>query len=573
MALDGFVTKALTEELSETLTNSKINKIYQPHSLDLVFLTRGNGENNSLLISANSTYPRIHLTNTKYTNPLEAPMFCMLLRKHLEGGIITNIFQIDNERVIHIDFKVRNEIGDIEQKTLIVEIMGRHSNIILVNEKNIILDGINHVTHTMSRHRQILPGKEYIKPPEQNKLNPFTTEKSQFLVNIKLNDGKIDKQLVDNFTGMSPPIAKEIIARSILPTSDNLWKSYSKIINKIKERNYQHTIVSNDEKEDFSIIELTFMNGKTTTFPKINDCLDEFYRNKAQKDIVKQRTADLTKFLNNEKNKNEKKIAKLLEELVEVNNSEQLKIYGELITANLYQIDKGSNATKVINYYSETQDEITIPLDPMKSPNENAQSYFKKYNKLKTSKKFIDSQLLKTKEENNYLDTILSQIDNASIKDIEEIREELMIEGYLKQKNKKNNKANKRKKNPELLKIKSSDGTTIYIGKNNIQNDYLTTKIATYSDTWLHTKDIPGSHVVIKENNYNENTLYEAAMLAAYYSKAKNSSNVPVDYTLIKYVKKPNGAKAGFVIYEKQKTLYVTPEEELVNKLMSTTKT
>lgn len=565
MALDGFVIKAIVEELSETITNSRIHKIYQPHPLDLVLVTRGNRKNNNLLISANPTYSRIHITDTNYINPLEPPMFCMLLRKHLEGGVITNISQIDNERIIHIDFKVRNEIGDILTKTLIVEIMGRHSNIILVNDKNIILDGINHVSQAISRHRQILPGKEYIKPPEQNKVNPFFVDRKHFLTKIKLNEGKIDKQLVDNFTGMSPTIAKEIIAKSGLPTGENLWNTFSDIIEKIKIKDYHHTIVSSNEKEDFSIIELSNLNGKIKSFPSINECLDEFYKNKAEKDIIKQKTSDLTKFLNNEKIKNEKKTEKLLHELEEADNSEQLKLFGELITANLYQIKKGFNEVKVINYYSESQDEVTIPLDPIKSPNENAQSYFKKYNKLKTSKKFIDTQLVKTKEENNYIDTILTQIENANIKDVEEIREELISEGYLKEKNKK---LRKKKKEPELLKIISSEGITIYVGKNNIQNDYLTNKIASHLDTWLHTKDIPGSHVVIKEKNFGEKTLLEAAMLAAYYSKGKNSSNVPVDYTLIKHVKKPNGAKPGFVIYDKQKTLYVTPNEELINKLM-----
>ncbi|MGD9677874.1 MAG: NFACT family protein [Vulcanibacillus sp.] len=570
MALDGFVVRALVEELSQELTNQKISKIYQPHHSDLYFNIRGYGKATNLLLSANPTYPRVYIPSGNSLNPMEPPMFCMLLRKHLEGGIISKISQIDNERIIHIDINMKDEIGDTHQKRLIIELMGKHSNIILVNQDNIILDGINHVTAAISRHRQVLPGKLYIDPPSQNKLNPFLVDKDQFFSKITFNDKKIEKQLVDNFSGMSPAIAKEIFIRSDQSTMENLWKSYSELITQIKNKEYQHTIISGEEKEDFSIINLTYLIGRTKTYARINECMDEFYKNKAEKDSVKQRTLDLSKFMNNEKQKNDKKIENLLKDLDESNNSEQNRLYGELITASLHQISKGNKEVKVTNYYSENQNLITITLDPLKSPIENAQAYFKKYSKLKNSKRFIDLQLIKTKEENDYIDTILTQIDNASLGDIEEIREELIEQGYLKARKNKNQR--KKKKEPVLLKLISSEGIPIYVGKNNIQNEYLTNKFASPFETWLHTKDIPGSHVLIKATEFGDTTLLEAAMLACYYSKAKASSKVPVDYTLVKYVKKPNGAKPGFVIYERQKTVYITPDETLIEQLKANQK-
>lgn len=565
MAFDGFVTRALVNELSNKLRNTKINKIHQPHKTDLVFNLRGFGESFSLLISANPTYPRINLTKVKYTNPVTAPMFCMLLRKHLESGVIEHISQVDNERIIHIDIKSKDEIGDIKSLRLIIEIMGKHSNTILINrENNMIIDGIKHVTAAISSYRQIYPGKEYISPPDQNKKNPFIIQREEFLSIINFNEGKLDKQLIENFTGMSPTIAREIVFTANLPTKENLWNSYNDIISNIKQNKYEPNIVIGKEKVDFSIIPITSFKGDISTFNTVNECIETFYQNKANRDTVKQKAFDLIKFLNTEKQKNQKKITALLKDLDKGKHAEKFKLYGELITANLFQINRGDKEAKVINYYTENQDTIVIPLDTLKEPNENAQSFFKKYNKLKNSIKFVSEQLEKTKEENNYLETVLTQLDNANVKDIEEIREELVEQGYLKNKQKKKIR---KKKEPELNKFISSEGITIYVGKNNRQNEYLTHKVAAHFETWLHTKDIPGSHVVIKSNNFGEKTLFDAAMLAAFYSKAKNSSKVPVDYTLIKYVKKPNGSKPGFVIYENQKTIYVTPDEKIIKAL------
>ena len=564
MALDGFVTKALVKELQE-LINSRIYKIYQPYQTDLVFILRGYGKNISLLISANPTYPRIYLSKENYANPLEPPMFCMLLRKHIEGGIIEGIKQVDNERIIHIDIKVRDELGDIQTKRLIIEIMGRHSNIILVNpEKNIILDGINHVTSAISSYRQVLPGKEYVSPPQQNKANPLTVDEEKFLSTVKFNEGKLDKQLVDSFTGMSPLISKEILFQAGLPTKENLWEAFNTFMEKVRNNNFSPVIVIGNEKTNFSIFPLTHLAGEIVHYDTINSCLEDFYDKKAKRDIIKQKAYDLSRLLINEKHKNEKKIENLIKDLEDAKEAERLQLYGELLTANIYQIKRGEKYTIVTNYYDENQNSISIPLDPLKSPSGNAQYYYKKYSKLKISLKYIEEQLTKTRYEIEYLDSLLTQIENANVIDIEDIREELIEQGYIRERRKKQYK---KSKNPIIEQFISSEGIPIYVGKNNRQNEYLTNKLAHSSDTWLHTKDIPGSHVIIKAKEFGEETLNEAAILAAYYSKAKHSSQVPVDYTLIKYVKKPSGAKPGFVIYDNQKTLYVTPDEKLIEKI------
>jgi len=570
MPFDGFVTRAIVHELANTLIHTKIHKIYQPHQSDLVFYLRGRGETYHLVISANPTYPRIHLTDKTFINPVEPPMFCMLLRKHLEGGIIEAIQQKDLERIIHIDIQTRNEFGDTETKRLVVEIMGRHSNIILVQpEKNQILDGIHHVTSAISSYRQVLPGKTYKAPPEQNKKNPLSLNQEQFYLTIRFNEGKLDKQLVNSFTGMSPAIAKEILYQAKLPTRENLWYAFDHWMKKTKLHQYQPAIVTGQQKADFSIYPFTYLEGDVLSFATMNQCLEAFYEQKAERDTVRQKAHDLSRILQTEKNKNEKKIEHLLQDQKEAEKAEIFQLYGELITAHLHLIKRGDKEITVTNYYDEHQGEITIPLDPLKTPSENAQAFFRKYTKLKNSLDYIVRELKKTKEEIVYLDTILTQLENAGIQDIEDIREELTEQGYLKEK-KKNGK--KKTKRPQVELFVSSEGYPIYVGKNNRQNEYLTHRLASSQDTWMHTKEIPGSHVVIKAKEFGDQTLREAAMLAAYYSKAKHSSQVPVDYTLIKYVKKPNGAKPGFVIYDHQKTVYVTPDESLVKRLQTNRK-
>ncbi len=578
MALDGLVVRAIVHELQACI-GGRINKIHQPSGHDLIFMIRAQGRNLKLLLSANPTYPRVHFTEEQFVNPLEPPMFCMLLRKHCESGIIESIEQIGMERVIHIKVRQRDELGDVQTKTIIIEIMGRHSNIILLNpETRLIMDGIHHVTPAISTYRSILPGSPYIAPPEQGKRDPMTWlehdngfEFWSVLQSIH-EDGKAlrsDQQLVRAFEGISPLVAKEIVFRHEAQadqTPNGLYQSFVQVLKPASQHQYVPALKTNPkDKSYFSVIELQHINGTTTSFDTVSQLLEAFYSGKAEKDAVKQRASDLIKFIQNEKNKNEKKIYKLQDTIEESKHADEQRMLGELVTAHLYQIQRGDSDVEVINYYDEEQATIRIPLDPQLNPSDNAQRYFKKYTKLKNSAAVVKDQLQQTEAEIVYLDTILQQLENAGLADIDEIREELVEQGYLRDRN----KSKKRKKSgkPQLHCYTSSEGIPIYVGKNNMQNEYLTNRFARSSDTWLHTKDIPGSHVVINGQEFSEATLEEAAMIAAYFSKAKESSQVPVDYTLIRHVRKPNGAKPGFFIYDHQKTVFITPDEQRIQSM------
>lgn len=567
MPLDGFVIHALVDELSTELKGARINKIYQPDKNELVFIVRQSKQTHNLLLSAHPTYPRLHLTSHNYINPQQPPLFCMLLRKHIEGGIIKSIEQVDNERIIHIDIAAKDELGDPQFFRLVIEVMGRHSNIMLLNAKNIVLDAIIRVNHSISRYRQVLPGKEYMSPPAQNKHNPFTLNEKSFDQLIEENSNDYTQELVTKLMGFSSPLARELISRATTPISkQKIWKEITKFLELTKKKNYQPAIVQYNSKEDYSLIPLTHLKGKEKHFKSMNKCLDSFYSNKAEHDNVKQRATDLIKFINNERQKNDKKLKYLNSDLIKADSAEKYRLYGELLTASLQLVPPRADSVLVNNYYSDNNEQIEIPLNKLLSPNANAQAYFKRYTKLKKSHEHLKEQIDLTIAENEYLDLLLTQIENASVADILEIREELIAGGYIK-KNKSKQPLKKRTIKPQLQELKSSEGIAILVGRNNTQNDYLTTKLANANDTWLHTKDIPGSHVVIRANNFNEQTLIEAAMIAAFYSKAKFSSNVPVDYTLIRNVKKPRGVKPGYVTYDKQNTLFVTPTQTLIDKL------
>jgi predicted ribosome quality control (RQC) complex YloA/Tae2 family protein len=567
MSFDGIFTKLMTEEIASSLISGRINKIYQPYKNEIILLIRANGKNHKLLLSAHSSYARVQLTQESYDNPNEPPMFCMLLRKHIEGAIIENIYQIGLDRMIAIEVKGRNELGDITYKKLVIEIMGRHSNILLVDkEKNMILDSIKHISFAVNSHRAILPGQPYILPPQQEKLDPFTVQEIDILRKLDFNAGKLDKQLVEHFAGLSPLIAREIIFRSGLANRVTLPKAFIQIMEQIQKGAIQPSITINATKEAFYFLPLENLKGETKTFSSLSDVLDRFYFGKAERDRVKQQASDLERFIQNEKDKNQKKIDKLLSTLESANKAEEYQLLGELLTANMYLLRKGMKEIKVENYYAESGETITILLDPMKSPSENAQKYFSKYQKAKNSIEIVKEQIRLAEAEHEYFDLLQQQLMSASIKDIAEIREELIEEGYIRDRQKKKPKLSNNGK-PQLESYFSSDGTEILVGKNNKQNDYLTNKFAGRDEIWLHTKDIPGSHVVIRSKNPEKQTLIEAASLAAYFSKAKLSSSVPVDYTKVRYVKKPAGAKPGFVIYENQQTVYVTPDEEKVLSL------
>lgn len=567
MSFDGLFTKAMCEELSVALSGGRINKIHQPYPNEIILIVRANGKNRKLLLSAHPSYSRAQLTEESYENPQEPPMFCMLLRKHLEGAIIENITQHELDRMIIFDIKGRDELGDLSYKKLIVEIMGRHSNIILVNKENeVILDSIKHISYAVNSHRAILPGQTYKFPPAQQKINPLTTSDEDLLKVLDFNAGSIDKQLVGAFAGISPLLASEILFECKLPTQANVLTAFHKIMAPFQSRQYSPAIMLKRAKEIFYCMPLSHADETVKSFSSLSEMLDRFYFGKAARDRIKQQGQDLERFIINEKSKNEKKIKKLQATLTESEKGEQYKLFGELLTANIYQLKPGMKEIEVINYYDENGAMITIPLDAQKSPSQNAQKYFTKYQKAKNAIEYVTEQIHLANEEVNYFEGLLQQLDSADPRDIEEMREELQEGGYLKQRHKKGFKKPKDKK-PTLDEYLSSDGDTIFVGKNNKQNEYLTNKFSRRDDIWLHTKDIPGSHVVIRNSSPSENTIHEAAVLAAFYSKAKNSSRVPVDYAMIRHVKKPSGSKPGFVIYDHQTTLFVTPDADEVLRM------
>lgn len=578
MALDGIVIRSVVHELQSCI-GGRIHKIHQPTPHDLVLQIRGGASPGKLLLSANPTYPRAHWTEATFINPQEAPMFCMLMRKYCEGAVIESISQPGRERVIHIDVRQRDELGDLSFKRIIVELMGRHSNIILLDPSTgSIHDGIHHVTPALSSYRVVMPGSQYTTPPEQHKTDPIgILSEDAFLEAWNTAEGVIapDKRLVGAFAGLSPLLAGEIAFRAgqaadsdAFSDTTALWQAFDGMMAPLRDHSYLPVVVTEPTgKSYFSVTELTRFGGERTTFDSVSACLEAYYGDKAERDTVKQRAADLLKFVQNEIAKNKSKLDKLQDTIEEARGADQYRILGELLTAYLHAIGKGDTSVEVINYYDEEQRSITIALDPLLSPSENAQRYFRKYNKQKNSLLAVEEQIRLTEEENAYLKQVLQQLQTAALQDLQEIRDELVEQQYLRDRGGKKGAKKKKPTKPSLLCYTSSEGVPIYVGKNNTQNEYLTNRLASSTDTWLHTKDIPGSHVVIRSEQFGDETLQQAAMLAAYYSQARESSQVPVDSTLIRYVRKPNGAKPGFVIYDKQKTLFVTPDEGMIRSL------
>lgn len=562
MALDGFVLRALAVELSG-LVGGKIVKIHQPNEFDIVLAVRCRTGQVRLLLSAHPAYPRLHLTNRAFVNPAEAPMFCMLLRKHCENGIIRDIRQVGAERVLHLDIRHRDELGDAATRRIVVELTGRHGNIILLDpETNTVLDGIRHVTPAVSSHRTVLPGSPYVPPPEQDKLDPFEATPEEIRQALEPAGPVTPEAVVGRIKGVSPLLARELVWRNPDGVHDEIFR----LAQRVKRGEAEACLVlPPDGKPAFSVTPLTHLAGEVTRFASISECLETFYGEKAERDAVRQKALDLIRIVQNELNKNAAKLEKLEKTLEEARDADRFRRLGELVTANLHLIRKGDEWLETVDFYDERGAVVRIPLDPRLTPSENAQRYFKQYGKLKNSVAAVTEQIEKTREDIRYLETVRQQLDDAGMADLEEIREELAAQGYVRER-KTPGKAKKKPDRPALTRYLSSEGVPIYVGKNNLQNDYLTNRFAAPNDTWLHAKDMPGSHVVIR-GEYGERTLHEAAMLAAWFSRGKQSSSVPVDYTLIRHVRKPSGAKPGFVIYDKQKTLFVTPDEQLIKTL------
>ncbi|MFJ7648079.1 NFACT family protein [Lysinibacillus sp. NPDC097279] len=560
MAFDGLFTYSMTTDLQQLVTG-RITKIHQPNAQEVVLQIRANGGNHKLLFSIHPSYARVHLTEQTIENPAEPPMFCMLLRKHIEGGFISSIKQHDLDRIIIVEIQSKNEIGDPIVRELHAEIMGRHSNLLLIDkEQNKIIDSLKHLSPSMNSFRTILPGQPYIAPPAQNKWQPLTVTDEQ--LTVFFNEPKTAKEVVSQFVGFSPLHAEELLFR--LASTANKVICFRDFMAAFRNGGTEPMYVFANNKTYFSPIALTHLQGEKTVYPNLHELLDRVFFARAERDRVKQQAGDLERWLQNEIDKLSLKIKKLTKDYERASKLDQFQLFGELLMANIYAFEKGVKEVTVTNYYSDSAEEITIPVSERKSPIENAQSYYTKYTKAKNALIMVQEQLEKTKEEITYFEMLAQQVQQASPGDIEEIREELAEQGYLKL---RHAKKKKKQLKPEPERYISSTGTAISVGKNNKQNDMLTFKIAKRTDTWLHTKDIPGSHVVIHATEPDETTLREAATLAAYFSKARDSSSVPVDYTEIRQVKKPNGAKPGFVIYFEQKTVFIDPDEAVILQL------
>ncbi len=564
MAFDGLFTKKMVDAL-QFLVSGRIHKINQPENDTIIMVVRQQRKNHQLLLSIHPNFARLHITTKKYDNPFEPPMFARVFRKHLEGGRINDIRQIGNDRRVEIDVESKDEIGDTIYRTVILEIMGKHSNLILVNEDRKIIEGFKHLTPNTNQYRTVMPGFQYEAPPSQNKHNPYDVSGQQVLSYIDFNAGKIDRQLLQTFEGFSPLITKEITMRRHFMTSETLPEAYDEVMSETTMPS-QPIFHKNHEtgKEEFYFMKLHQFYDDIVTFDSLHELLDCFYDARGERERVKQRANDLVKLVQQLLQKYQNKLAKLIDEQAGTQNKETQQLYGELITANIYRLQNGDSSLEALNYY--TGENVTIPLDPTRSPAENAQYYYKQYNRLKTRERELTHQIQLTKDNINYFENIEQQLAHIQVQEIDDIREELVEQGYLKQK-----KLQRKKKQQkiQLQSYLSTDGDMILVGKNNKQNDYLTNKRAQNKHLWFHTKDIPGSHVVILNDDPSQKTIEEAAMIAAYYSKAGQSGQIPVDYTAIRNVHKPSGSKPGFVTYDSQKTLYATPDYDMIRQLES----
>ncbi|WP_138204436.1 Rqc2 family fibronectin-binding protein [Haloimpatiens lingqiaonensis] len=570
MALDGLFLYSIKEEL-KNLIGCKVDKVNQPEKDEIILSIRENRQNKKLLISASSNYPRIHFTNIQKQNPQKAPMFCMILRKYLNAAKIIDVQQLNFDRILNITFESSDEMGFNSKYNLIIEIMGRHSNITLVRERdNIIMDSIKHITSDINSYRNLYAGIEYIYPPKSNKLNPGDFSMEDFTKHINENNITISEKFFSKtFTGISTDLSKEIFYRfntyNVYEKSslEDLFKFSKEFFTKFLSNQFEFSYYmdKNGLLKDFHCMDLLSLeeNNIKKQYASPSLLLEDFYFAKDKIDRLKSKSADLEKLIHTNMDRCLKKIKILNETLEKCKSKDTFKLYGELLTANIYSIKKGDSEATLLNYYSEKEEYLTIGLDENKTPSENVQYYYKKYNKLKTSEEMGTLQLKSTEEELEYLSSVLSNIENADNYDeIDDIKKELVQTGYIKF---RKSLKNKNKKESTPLHFISSDGFHIYVGKNNLQNDYLTLKFARKNDIWMHTKEVHGSHVIIKNTgDITDKTLEEAASLAAYYSKGRNSSKVAVDYTEIKNVKKPSGAKPGMVIYYTNKTILAEPK-------------
>lgn len=549
MSFDGFFLHHMVNELQSELLNGRIQKINQPFEQELVLQIRSNRKNQKLLLSSHSVFGRIQRTQTTFENPAFPNTFIMVMRKYLQGAVIEQIQQLENDRILEIAVSNKNEIGDDISVTLIIEIMGKHSNIILLDKATgKIIEAIKHVGFSQNSYRTILPGSTYLAPPKTEAVNPFTI-KDEALFAFLHREELTAKNLQPHFQGLGRDTAQELASR--LETGEKL-KTFRAF--------FEDPTDPRLTKKSFAA--LAFADSQEESFETLSDLLDHYYLDKAERDRVQQQAGELIRKVDNDLEKNRKKLAKQEAELVATENAEEFRQKGELLTTFLHQVPNDQEQVTLDNYY--TNQPITIALDKALTPSQNAQRYFKRYQKLKEAVKHLTSLIQETKETISYLETVETALAQASLSEVAEIREELIQTGFIKRRNRE--KIHKRKKPEKYL---ASDGKTIIlVGRNNLQNEELTFKLAKKDELWFHAKDIPGSHVVITGNlNPSDEVKTDAAELAAYFSKGRLSNLVQVDMIETKKLNKPTGGKPGFVTYTGQKTLRVTPEEEKIKAM------
>lgn len=566
MSFDGSFTHSMKQELTDLLQTGRISKINQPYPNELILTIRAHGKNRQLLLSANPTYARVQITKVPYVNPSVPTNFTMIVRKYLSGGILSEISQQENDRVLTFTFTARNELGDQTKLDLIVEIMARHSNIILVDQATgKIVDAIKHVGSDVNRYRLLLPGATYIKPPKQDLENPFKITDFANIQQLMRDFPNVD-MLADNLRENLQGLGKDtsLALATSLHKDEKIETNFKDFFRRfdVPEPTFSHVAGNKINFTAFPYPDTT----KNKTFSTLSELLDGFYASKAQRDRVREQGAILIQVVKKQLKKNRNKLKKLQRDMKETENADDYRIKGEILTTYLNKVQRGMTSIELPNYYDE-DNLINIHLSNQQSPSQNAQRYFKKYQKLKNAVKFVGEQIKLTEQEIEYFENIQSQIELADPQDLVDIRYELEQGHYLRDHEQNKKKKNKRQKINKPEQFISTDGTEILVGKNNLQNEKLTMHTADKRETWLHTKNIPGSHVIIRSFDPSEQTLAEAANLAAYYSKARKSSKVQVDYTKVKNIRKPNGTKPGYVIYDNQTTLFVTPDEDLVEKM------
>ena len=545
MSFDGFFLHHMVEELRRELVNGRIQKINQPFEQELVLQIRSNRQSHRLLLSAHPVFGRIQLTQTTFENPAQPSTFIMVLRKYLQGALIESIEQVENDRIVEMTVSNKNEIGDHIQATLIIEIMGKHSNILLVDKSSHkILEVIKHIGFSQNSYRTLLPGSTYIAPPSTESLNPFTIKDEKLFEILQTQETRA-KNLQNLFQGLGRDTANEL--EKIL-VSDKLSTF----------RTFFHQETKPCLTET-SFSPVPFANQVGESFANLSDLLDTYYKDKAERDRVKQQASELIRRVENELQKNRHKLKKQEKELLETDNAEEFRQKGELLTTFLHQVPNDQDQVILDNYY--TNQPITIALDKALTPNQNAQRYFKRYQKLKEAVKYLTDLIEETKATILYLESVETVLNQAGLEEIAEIREELIQTGFIRRRQRE--KIQKRKKPEQYL---ASDGKTIiYVGRNNLQNEELTFKMARKEELWFHAKDIPGSHVVISGNlDPSDEVKTDAAELAAYFSQGRLSNLVQIDMIEVKKLNKPTGGKPGFVTYTGQKTLRVTPDPEKI---------